>query len=317
MLEIKFPLEDIDWNLPDSSMTVSTWGGSSDILSGGDTTEIFNFSSPHWITVEQLNSDVLKIDRPVYGQFVTHKSDVIFSGSADRSIIDDSSFVWSSNIDGILGYNNNISLNNLSIGTHTITLQAKDSNNKDYNTKTILSVFNTIPVRDINIDGLILDWNGIEPVINDPSGDLSDPEGIVYETGCSFVDIRTVYMARNDKFLFLRIDMQGRIADANNLHFRFLFENVNKMIEARTLEDNYHLEYVNIYDTAVPGETGMPLSQAGSGVIRNNHLEIKFPLSEILWSLNHTIISSSTWCGSCTGFCGGDSTISVPIMLEQ
>ncbi len=73
------------------------------------------------------------ITSPTNGESYQQGESVSFSGSADDEQdgpITGDSLKWSSSKDGSIGQGNSISHNNLSVGSHTITLKATDSDNK-------------------------------------------------------------------------------------------------------------------------------------------------------------------------------------------
>jgi hypothetical protein len=80
------------------------------------------------------------------------------------------------------------------------------------NLNVLESIFpcNTVPIpkRDIIIDGLADDWNGISPYVNDPQNDSLCSEG---------TDIKDVYLATDGSNLFWRIDTwSGKYEFDNN-----------------------------------------------------------------------------------------------------
>ena len=58
-----------------------------------------------------------------------------------------------------------------------------------------------IPIRTITIDGMPEDWDGLSPWITDPQGDIVDCE--------EGTDFKEIYLAKDDMYLYWRIDMQN------------------------------------------------------------------------------------------------------------
>jgi hypothetical protein len=71
------------------------------------------------------------INSPVYGETFLQGEHVLLNGSVydgAKKAIPPYTFTWSSDIDGLIGKGENISLSNLSLGNHTITLTVEDNN---------------------------------------------------------------------------------------------------------------------------------------------------------------------------------------------
>jgi len=82
--------------------------------------------------VESNNSPVVSISTPSTGTTYTTEDSISFSGTVtdeEDGDLSGGSLVWTSNIDGEIGTDTSFSKDNLSIGTHTITLTATDSAN--------------------------------------------------------------------------------------------------------------------------------------------------------------------------------------------
>jgi len=86
-------------------------------------------SSSTTITVIITNPDPLTetLDKPISGATYLKNDDVIDFSSLLSGGVVPYSYSWSSNIDGVISTTNKFSLNNLSVGTHTITLTGKDA----------------------------------------------------------------------------------------------------------------------------------------------------------------------------------------------
>ena len=92
-------------------------------------------------------SPTVTITAPASGTSYTVGQRVEFRGSAtdvEDGVIPDASLAWSSNRDGVLGTGSALNFNALSLGTHTVTLAAVDSDAKT-GTTTISVTVNEVP----------------------------------------------------------------------------------------------------------------------------------------------------------------------------
>ncbi|GEM_PF-1137327 len=81
------------------------------------------------ISVPEPGKPVVKITSPIEGQRLPSDTEVIFTADAldyEDGVLSGNSFLWNSDLDGLLGSGEWLSVNDLSIGNHTITLKATD-----------------------------------------------------------------------------------------------------------------------------------------------------------------------------------------------
>jgi len=95
------------------------------------------------ITIESATPSVT-INVPNNSQAFKQNYGIIFNGSGfdfEDVNLSGNNLKWSSSINGIIGYGNQINVSNLSIGTHIITLNGTDSNGKSSIKQIIVFVF--------------------------------------------------------------------------------------------------------------------------------------------------------------------------------
>ncbi len=99
---------------------------------------------------------------------------IIFEGEGfdfEDGPLEDDSFSWSSNVDGVIGLGRNIALNNLSSGVHIITLTAQDS---DENLGTVSITINVSSVQDSDGDRVGDDSDNCPNVYNPDQADFDN-----------------------------------------------------------------------------------------------------------------------------------------------
>ncbi|MBF0226139.1 MAG: hypothetical protein HQK76_11850, partial [Desulfobacterales bacterium] len=142
-----------------TSVTIDTlWVGSHTItLKAYDSSGLEGSSSITIIINQKGNTaPIVKITSPSDNSSFVEGSSIAFAGSAtdaEDGTLTGNSLIWDSTINGRLGTGNNLSLNNLSIGTHTIYLTAYDSlgAQQSYSIKvTITQKSNSAPSVTIN-----------------------------------------------------------------------------------------------------------------------------------------------------------------------
>ncbi|MBF0224810.1 MAG: SUMF1/EgtB/PvdO family nonheme iron enzyme [Desulfobacterales bacterium] len=136
----------------------SLWVGSHKVtLTARDSSGLQSSASITIIINQKGNTvPIVKITSPADNSSFVEGSSIAFAGSAtdaEDGTLTGNSLVWDSTINGRLGTGNNLSLNNLSVGTHTIYLTAYDSlgAQQSYSIKvTITQKSNSAPSVTIN-----------------------------------------------------------------------------------------------------------------------------------------------------------------------
>jgi tetratricopeptide (TPR) repeat protein len=79
------------------------------------------------ITIQSFSAPVASIVRPSNGNVFKNGTNIIFSGSASDSDGNITSYLWTSDKDGILGNSSDIETSSLSVGKHKITFSVTDN----------------------------------------------------------------------------------------------------------------------------------------------------------------------------------------------
>ncbi|MDA3941370.1 MAG: PEGA domain-containing protein [Spirochaetia bacterium] len=172
-------------------------------------------------------------------------------------------------------------INDIDTGTHTLTIKKEGYADKtalviiNRNESTIINgildanIFH-IPFADINIDGGKEDWDNIEPFFTDPAGDsTADFTG---------TDIIAGYIAKNDKYLFIRMDFaEGKPPGGKDLVYQLMLM-VNSY-DSEVLELRLQPDGINYKGRMFMGRT--LLIDDMRFKIQDNFFEARYTLSKI------------------------------------
>ena len=160
------------------------------------------------------------ITAPANGVTVTQGASVAFAGSAsdaESGALTGASLVWTSNRDGQIGTGTSFSKTNLTVGTHTITLTARDAQNvADTATRTITvsatAPTNTPPVANFAANCLLL-------VCSFDASSSTDNAGIVqyaWNFGSGIIN-RTTALISNTFLVIGTVNVTLTVSDAAGL----------------------------------------------------------------------------------------------------
>ncbi len=99
----------------------------------------------------------------------------------------------------------------------------------------------TVPFQTITIDGNYDDWNGIEPVITDRTGEIYGGEGY---------DLSKGYIAYDDEYLYFRAECSNSILIDFSINFNFSDWHVSTDLTSQSLyiRNNYGIDIKTYYD---------------------------------------------------------------------
>ncbi len=106
------------------------------------------------VSVPEPGKPVVKITSPIEGQRLPSDTEVIFTADAldyEDGVLSGDAFSWNSSLDGFLGNGEWLSINDLSIGNHTITLKATDSDELSTDQVVYITVEQGPPVVSLSV----------------------------------------------------------------------------------------------------------------------------------------------------------------------
>ncbi len=244
------------------------------ILSLGGSTDCYSdFNDPSGsiidcMDVADLNGDGIinqtDIDI-IQGILLVPSNTILFNGNAndpEEGILTGTSLTWTSNIDGILGTGNSLSIDNLSDGTHLITLTACDSQSL-CTTDSITIYVNVLPpaLNQSNLYGTVAD--GIGNNIYDSDVQVYQGSTLVTSTTTDDTGYYTfsnlvsgVYNVVVSKLGFITQTITNTLSPGdNNLNINIIQNNTIAGRVSGTVKDvntglGIDTARVNIYDTS-------------------------------------------------------------------
>jgi len=117
------------------------------------------------------NAPTSSIIKPENDSSFTFNDNIVFEGfgnDLEDGFLESNSLTWSSNIDGEIGYGKTLIKNNLSTGTHLITLTARDSNKVEGVYMITIYISQNLPSSPLNLKAepvnsdILITWNYVE-----------------------------------------------------------------------------------------------------------------------------------------------------------
>jgi len=121
------------------------------------------------------NVPIPTIIKPENQSSFTVNDNILFEGlgnDTEDGLLESNSLIWSSSIDGEIGYGKTLTKNNLSTGTHIITLTARDSNDAEGIYTITIYISPNLPSSPLNLKAkpgnsdILITWNYVEAALS-------------------------------------------------------------------------------------------------------------------------------------------------------
>lgn len=141
----------------------------------------------------------------------------------------------------------------------------------------------SIPFADISIDGSFDDWDSVPAMFIDTAGDVHDTPN---------ADIQTAYIAKDDQFIYLRVDVASDFEDGTFIGFRL--EPSNLEFALHYSSDNQST-VLREWDYSWDDPINLMSYPNSFAVVNGNKVEFKISIGDLTKSIDYNYCDLEVW----------------------